>query len=91
MPDFPFPPEPDEQDERGLELAERLRRRAWRISNLVLHSDVPWIDIELEINQMRNLVEDEAPEKLGLFEGLYASRFYRLRDQWRHDRNIGRQ
>ncbi len=65
------------------DLAERLRRHSDRICSLILYSDLPWIDVELEINAMRNVVEDEAPEQADLFERLYAARFRRIRDQWR--------
>lgn len=75
----------DDSAEAGIELAERLARQAWRISNLVLHSDLPWIDIELEINAMRILVEMEDPDHQELFEHLYVARFVRLREQWRQD------
>jgi hypothetical protein len=32
---------------------------------------------------MRQICEEEAPEKTELFERLYVSRFQRLWDQWR--------
>lgn len=86
MLDLPFPCDEDFQDDSHLELAERLSRRAWKVANLVLHSDLPWIDIELEINEMRRIVEDERPEKLTLFEQVYAARFHRLREQWRDEK-----
>ncbi len=85
MLDYPFPPESEEYDDSHLELSERLSRRSWKIVNLVLHSDVPWIDIELEINDMRRVVEDERPDKLELFEHVYVARFHRLREQWRDE------
>ena len=68
-----------------LPLADRLQRAAHRISALLLFSDLPWIDIEIKINKMRMMCEEEAPEKLDLFEAIYASRFERLREQWRED------
>lgn len=83
--DLPFPFEDGCEDDSHLELAERLSRRAWKVCNLVLHSDLPWIDIELEINRMRQIVEDERPEKLALFEQVYTARFHRLREQWRDE------
>lgn len=87
MLEFPDEPEqpwqPDAEPLQGLELAEHLTRESWRIAVLILHSDVPWIDIILEIESLRQLVEDEQPENLDLFEHLYVSRFHRLREQWR--------
>lgn len=70
-------------------LSERLKRLSERISALILFSDLPWIDIEIQINQMRELCRAEAPDKLELFEALYAARFDRLRDQWRNDDDDG--
>ncbi|MDX2176691.1 MAG: hypothetical protein SF028_09475 [Candidatus Sumerlaeia bacterium] len=82
-----FPPDPAELDDSHLELRDRLARRAWRVESLILHSDLPWIDIELEIAAMRRLVEEEWPERLPLFEALYAERFDRLESQWGHARS----
>jgi hypothetical protein len=64
-------------------LAERLKRDSHRICSLILNSDLPWIDIEIEINRMREVCATEAPEKLDLFEAVYVSRFTRLWEQWR--------
>lgn len=66
-----------------MDLATRLKRRSNRICNLILHSDMEWVDIAIEIEKMRQLVEEEAPENIELFERLYVSRFQRLWDQWR--------
>ncbi len=66
-----------------MDLATRLKRRSNRICNLILHSDMQWVDIAIEIEKMRQFVEEEAPQKIELFEGLYVSRFQRLWDQWR--------
>jgi len=68
------------------EFAERLQRRADRISALILFSDLPWIDIELEIQALRGWVEEQAPEKTELFDRVYESRFRRLRAQWGRER-----
>ena len=66
-----------------ISLAERLRRESHRISALILNSDLPWIDIEIQIGAMREMCETEAPEKAELFDAIYTSRFYRLKEQWR--------
>ncbi len=83
MMDSSFPPPEDEQHGPGPSLARKLQRRAWKVSALILQSDLPWIDIEIEINKMRQLVEEECPERLDAFERIYAARFERLRQQWR--------
>ncbi len=82
----PWPQEP-ETDTVGppRDLGKELARRSDRIVSLILFSDLPWIDIVLEIQKMRDLVESQAPEMLGAFERIYASRFERIRDQWRED------
>ena len=69
-----------------LPLAERLRRDSHRICQLILNSDLDWIDIAIQINAMREMCADEAPEKLELFDALYNSRFMRLWEQWQEDR-----
>lgn len=66
-----------------LSLSEELKRGSDRICNLILYSDLPWIDIEIEADKLRELCREQAPEKLDLFEGLYAKRFERLWRQWR--------
>lgn len=66
-----------------LPLAERLRRQPDRICSMILYSDIPRIDIEFEIAEMRRLCEDEAPGGPALFDALYVSRFDRPWAQWR--------
>ncbi len=69
--------------ENRIPLAERLRRESHRICALILNSEFEWIDIAIQINQMREMCESEAPEKAELFEALYVGRFNRLWEQWR--------
>lgn len=64
-------------------LADEMRLEADRISNLILHSDLEWIDIEIRISEMRERCRELAPLKVELFEQVYASRFRRLWEQWR--------
>ena len=68
-----------------LSLAEELRRGGDRICNLILHTDLDWIDIEIQIDSLRELCRERRPEKLQLFEAVYGSRFSRLWEQWRLD------
>jgi hypothetical protein len=65
------------------EFAESLRREADRIVNLILHSELAWIDIQIEVARLKNLVCDCSPDDLELFEIVYESRFQRIWDQWR--------
>ncbi|MBI3736489.1 hypothetical protein HY256_08250 [Candidatus Sumerlaeota bacterium] len=64
-------------------LAAELQLGADRISNMILHSDVDWIDIEIQINELREFCRERAPEKVPLFDGIYGRRFLRLWEQWR--------
>ncbi len=66
-----------------LPLDERLHVEADRICNLILFSDMQWIDIQIEANKLRDHCLDSAPEKIDLFDSVYSSRFERLWDQWR--------
>lgn len=65
------------------EFAEELQRRANRISSLILYSDIPWVDIAIEIQNLRQWCEEQAPDKVELFDYIYVSRFHRLWEQWR--------
>ncbi len=69
------------QDE--MEPAEVLKRAADHISALILYSDLPWVDIAIEIEKLRDLCREIDPAHLDLFERIYESRFYRLKEQWR--------
>ena len=70
-----------------MEPAEELKRGADRIANLILHSDLPWVDIAIEIEKLRDLCAERDPSHLDLFEQVYDSRFKRLWEQWREQEN----
>ena len=76
------------RDSGDYSLSERLSRESDKIVSLILYSDYPWIDIQIQIERLRELVETEMPERMELFEQLYASRFQRIREQWRNDENL---
>ncbi len=65
------------------ELARELRRRADRISSLIVAGDLPDVDVEIRIRRLRDWVAKHLPERRDLFEMVYASRFRRLREQFR--------
>jgi hypothetical protein len=69
--------------DQELSFAEEMLLEGDRITNLILHSDVEWIDVEIRISEMRERCRELAPLKVELFEYVYASRFRRLWDQWR--------
>src|SRR5690242_10822973 len=80
-----MPPERPLMPENDLPLAEQLKRADHRICTLILNSDLQWIDVAIQIEQMRDLCLAQAPDKGDLFEALYVSRFRRLWDQWHDD------
>jgi hypothetical protein len=64
----------------------RLRAFQWEadeISRLILNTDLPWIDIEIQIEKLRQRAALLFPRKTQLFELIYVSRFRRLWEQWR--------
>ena len=60
---------------------EDLARRADRVTSLVLYSDMPRVDIEIEIEKLRDFCREHFPERMDLFEMVYAGRWRRLREQ----------
>jgi len=65
------------------EKTRQLARAADRICALILHSDLPEVDIAIERSKLRETVEKLFPEKLDLYEMIYESRFDRLMEQFR--------
>jgi len=60
-----------------------LQRAADRVSFLIVATDYPRIDIEIERRNLRELCRRLFPDKLELFEMIYAARFSRLWEQFR--------
>ena len=69
--------------ERGWELSDEIRRRADRIVSIILMSDYPRVDVEIEIRGFRAFVVEELPGKEELFDAVYLARFRRIWEQWR--------
>jgi len=65
------------------ERAKEIRAMADRISALIKQSDLPRVDIEIEIRNFREYVIEHFPEKEELFKAIYISRFRRLWDEHR--------
>ena len=63
--------------------AFELQRRADRICALIVTSDYDDVDIDVEVAALRRWCADRLPERYDLFELVYASRFQRLREQFR--------
>jgi len=63
--------------------ADEIRGMADRIVELIRQSDLPRVDIEIEIRNFREYVLEHFPEKEGLFKAIYINRFRRLWDEHR--------
>jgi hypothetical protein len=60
-----------------------LKRQADRVCSLILMSDYPDVDVDIEIEKVRQTCEDLFPDRMWLFEIVYEARFRRLREQFR--------
>jgi hypothetical protein len=60
-----------------------IQRISDRISSLIVASDYPMIDIEIEKLKLRERISELFPDKIGLYELIYESRFRRLEEQFR--------
>ena len=65
------------------EKLSEIRRHADKISSLIISSDMPVIDIELEKGKLRHLIISYFPDKEYLYEMIYESRYKRLWEQFR--------
>lgn len=72
-----------DQIERETRNLKAFQRKADNISCLILNTDLPWIDIQIEIEKLRWEAERLFPQKMELFEMIYVNRFKRLWQQWR--------
>jgi len=54
-----------------------------RIASLIVGSDYPMIDIEIEKQKLRERISELCPDKIDLYWLIYEPRFTRLRDQFR--------
>ena len=65
------------------EAMRELQRMADRVCVLILSSDLPAIDIEIEKGKVRQRCLELYPDREELYEMLYESRFQRLWAQFR--------
>ncbi len=56
-----------------------------RISSLIVATDYPMIDIEIEKQKLREKIEELFPEKADLYDLIYEPRFRRLTEQFREE------
>lgn len=68
------------------EALEEMSREADRIVNLILHTQMPRVDIDIQIENFREACTQRYPGCDGLFEMIYASRFRRIWEQWQQER-----
>ncbi|MDI6774172.1 MAG: hypothetical protein QME60_02080 [Verrucomicrobiota bacterium] len=72
-----------DQIERENRNLRAFRRQADDISCLILNTDLPWVDIEIRIEKLRQEARRLFPQRMDLFERVYERRFQRLWRQWR--------
>lgn len=68
------------------EALREMGREADRIVNLILHTSMPRVDVEIQIENFRQECLRRYPDCEDLFEMIYAGRFRRIWDQWQADR-----
>jgi len=65
-----------------------LQRMADRVCVLILSSDLPAIDIEIEKNKVRERCLELYPNRGWLYDTIYESRFDRLWEQFREEADL---
>lgn len=63
--------------------SKSLRGNLKRIASLILHTEYPRIDIDIETKKFRQLHQELFPDRLYLFDMIYETRFKRLWEQFR--------
>lgn len=61
----------------------QIRKTADRIVSLILNNNSTQIDIDIEKQKLRQLIEQISPERVDLYELIYVPRFKRLWNQFR--------
>jgi hypothetical protein len=69
-----------EQDPRAA--MRRLAQGADRICRLILDAELPDVDVDIAINNLRDEADELLPGSGDLFDRIYESRFRRLREQF---------
>ena len=67
------------------EVMREVQRMADRVCTLILSSDLPAIDIEIEKNKVREHCLELYPDRESLYDMVYESRFQRLSEQFRNE------
>lgn len=66
----------------------RLTRTAERICLLIVASDYPLIDIQIERSNLREQAEQLCPDRMDIYDRIYESRFDRLIEQFRQEEEV---
>jgi hypothetical protein len=66
----------------GREAMRRLARGAERICSMILDGELPAIDVDIAIGNLRDEAGQLFPDRAELFAMIYESRFQRLRQQF---------
>ena len=74
--------EPGRRESEAARVGE-IQRMADRIASLIVASDYPMIDIELEKQKLREKISEFFPDKMDLYDLIYEPRFSRLTEQFR--------
>ena len=72
-----------DQIDRETAFLRAFQRKADAVGRLILATDLPWVDIAIQVEALRRDVARWYPQKLSLFAMIYDSRFRRLWRQWR--------
>jgi len=62
-----------------------IQRMVHRVCALILNPDYPEVDILIEREKVRRRCEELFPDRMGLYEMIYESRFDRLMEQFRRE------
>ena len=71
-----------DQIERETRCLRLFQQKADAISHLIVNTDLPWIDVGIQIERLREAALRLWPQKSELFNMIYVSRFQRLWEQW---------
>jgi hypothetical protein len=77
----------EQQIERENTMLRRLRFMADDIAHLIVNTDLPWVDIAIQIEHFREVVHKFYPTKDHLFDWIYMTRFQHLWKDWRQDQS----
>ena len=78
-----------DQIERETRDLRWFQQQADAISHLIVNTDLPWVDVTIQIERLREEASRLWPQKSYLFDLIYVSRFQRLGEQWRQGGDHG--